>query len=389
VLPYVGVLRTAGVAGYAACGATGMVLAAVLQGPAPVFALVLSLVQSTGALDLPHALAVLSGTALGAAIDTTAVAWSFGRDARRLALAHLGFGTVATLAVLATATSWASLADVLVSGDPAKVAYGKKVLLPNVDEHLAVGFVASQLFVGLIGALGVPWLARLARRIIPQRDGRVPRLLLHRAGDDDEGAAALGQRVLGRVVRHQRVAVEAALQLCCTGDRAHQTASEHALADARADLEEIFPSLVGVAASGHGIGRLRHSATATLQLQRSVEDLLRLTERCVERNFTLDSNDYDLVRTVHDLLLTGMATLIEALEGGDMPDLEQARSREILLNAREAAGRQELLGAGGLEARSTRARLRVIELLDAYENVGNHLYRVYESFLSDVDEAVA
>jgi hypothetical protein len=33
--------------------------------------------------------------------------------------------------------------------------------------------------------------------------------------------------------------------------------------------------------------------------------------------------------------------------------------------------------------------MRVIELLDAYENVGNHLYRVYESFISDVDEAVA
>ena len=390
VLPYLRYLRSSGVVGYLACGAAGVVLSALLQGPAPVFGLVLGLAQATGALELPHALAILAGTNLGAALDTTAVAWPFGNNARRLALSHVMFGALITLAILATIPAWAWLADLLAKGDPGEIAYGKRVLLPNFDEHLSAGFVASQLFAALVSAIALPWIIRAARRVIPTRAEQQPPVFrARRVTAVNEGAAVIARRALGRALRHQRTALEAALQLCATMDRTHGMESEHALSDARAEVEEMFPGLPGDAQQGDEVLGLRHAALAVLQLQRVVEDLLRLAERGLERNLTLDGTDYAALRPVHDLVLQGMADLIDGIERGEMLDVEQARAREILLNAGEAAGRLQAIAGRDGDNRAVPARLRLTELLDAYENVGNHLYRVFESTTTDVDDAIA
>jgi Na+/phosphate symporter len=386
VLPYVRHLQSEGIPGFVACGASGVVLAALLQGPAPVFGLVLGLVQAAGVLDLRHALAVLAGTGLGAAIDTAVVAWPFDRDARRLAVAHLLFGALATFLILASVPVWAWLADVVVPGDPAEVAYGKKVFLPNVDAHLAVGFVVSQAVAALAAAIALPWWLRAARRAIPPRAEQRPALLflLAGAGAGAEGTAVLGRRALSRALRHERAALEETLLLCRTGDRDHGSKSEHSLQDARAEVEDMFPNLVGGRQREEVTG-LRRTALAVLQMQRSIEDLLRLAERGLERHFALEQADETALRPVHALVLEGLAELIEALDRGEAPDLERARAREITLNAREAAGRQDLLAAVDLEERAVPARLRVTELFDAYENVGNHLYRVCDSLTGDVE----
>jgi len=60
-------LRANSVLGVGKCALLGAVLVAVFQGPAPVVVLVLALAEATGLWDLQTALAVLSGTSVGAA----------------------------------------------------------------------------------------------------------------------------------------------------------------------------------------------------------------------------------------------------------------------------------------------------------------------------------
>src|SRR5207237_5986298 len=85
VLPYIDRFQADHLGGLLACMSAGAVLAALLQGPAPAFALVLGLTQATGRLDLQSALAILAGTGLGGSVGTAVVAWPFGREPRRMA----------------------------------------------------------------------------------------------------------------------------------------------------------------------------------------------------------------------------------------------------------------------------------------------------------------
>jgi hypothetical protein len=246
--------------------------------------------------------------------------------------------------------------------------------------------VASQAFAALATAIALPWIVAATRRAIPPGSEPGPQgVRPRRVTAVNEGVAVLARRALGRALRYQREALEAALQLGRTGDRRHGTDSEHKLADARGEVEEIFPQILGAEPKGREVDMLRRAALATLQLQRSVEDLLRLAERGLERHLLLGAAAEQTVRPIHRLVTDGMVELADGIERGETPDVEQARAREIRLNALECGGRQEAITNGVAVA----ARLRLTELLDAYENVGNHLYRVYESTTTDVDDAVA
>src|SRR5207249_4728985 len=110
LMPYIDHLQADHLGGLLVCVATGVLLAAVLQGPAPVFALVLGLAQATGRIDLRSALAILAGTGLGGAIGTAVVAWPFGPEPRRLARVYFLMALAATLVLAATVDLWAVFA---------------------------------------------------------------------------------------------------------------------------------------------------------------------------------------------------------------------------------------------------------------------------------------
>src|SRR5690606_24076361 len=116
----------------------GALATALLQGPGAPFLLVLGLAESSPAVGLSHALAVLAGVPLGVAVASAAVAWPFGGACKRLAVAHLVTGVLLTLFLALTGPGWAALADVLVPGDPDTVGAGHQVLEPNTGLHLAV-----------------------------------------------------------------------------------------------------------------------------------------------------------------------------------------------------------------------------------------------------------
>ena len=137
--------------------------------------------------------------------------------------------------------------------------------------------------------------------------------------------------------------------------------------------------------------QLRQATLATVQLQRALEDLLRHAERTTEQHvalspagevWQLQPRDEATLRALHQLLLEGLEALAGALVSGRTPDLDAARAREIRLNAMEAETRQTLLvDAGGGVA----VRLNASELVNAYETVGNHLYRLYDTLAAEVD----
>ena len=152
-----------------------MLLTALLQGPAPVFVLVLGLAQSTGRIDLQSALAILAGTGLGAAIGTAVVAWPFG-PSRGGWRGCTSAGAGRDPAAGGDRRPAGRLADALVPGNLGEIAYGKKVLLPNMGRHLVAGF--ALVAAGGDGAAGAGaaacgrWRWRPVLRPAPRRRGR-------------------------------------------------------------------------------------------------------------------------------------------------------------------------------------------------------------------------
>jgi Na+/phosphate symporter len=396
LLPHIELFNAGSFAGLLACAGAGVLLAAVLQSPAPVFVIVLGLAEATGRLDLQSALAILAGTGLGAAAGTAIVAWPFGAEPRKLARLHLVLGALGTLLLIATVNFWSFLADALISGSPEQLAYGKKVLLPNLGRHLVLAFVLSQVAVnGALAAL-LPSVQRGLERL--RENARVPAALqrarISSVPPPVHDAHAL-RASLANVLATQQRALEGVLELCVSGERTRATRSEHALSDARAELEKLF---VAVTQRGHGGARgvVRKAVVATLALQRSTEELLRQAESGVERRFELSEGaddwqlaprDANALRAMHALLVEGVANAAQDLRAGEAPDLDQARAREIRLNALELETRRGLLSADSASAMSAVAlRLTASDLINAYESVGNHLYRLCEALAAEVDQ---
>jgi hypothetical protein len=386
LIPFVQHLRADTFRGLLTCALLGAALVAAFQGPAPVVVLVLGIAQTTGHLDLRTALAILTGSGLGAAVGALLTA-PVGARSRRLAQLHLLLGLTSTVLALASVRIWSGLADRLVAGSPHDIEWGKRVLLPNMGKHLGVAFALSQLAIALVLVPAVPLLARLLARLRPER--AVP--ALRTVGD----RVRLMRERLVRAARAQREALAALPELALHGLRSAGRAAEHALADARTTLEEALP----LGAAGPEPSPLARPAFALLGLQRSFEGLLGQAERLTDRRVAvaagadalppLSGREEAVIAGMQALLLRGLAAIGESLDGGPGVDLEQARGREIEMNGYEARARGAVLAAANPRAGEALAsEIGVLELVDAYETAGNQLYRVAEA-LSEGEGDVA
>src|SRR5207245_2277986 len=101
-------------------------------------------------------------------------------------------------------------------GAPGQLDYGKKILLPHIDRHLAVAFFGAQLAATLVAAALLPRVARWLELGFPGEPA--PR-----------GRARATKAIRPALVRAlglQRRGLEAAFELIRTGDRAHASAAE-------------------------------------------------------------------------------------------------------------------------------------------------------------------
>ncbi len=378
LLSFVSRLRADGGVDVALCALLGAALVAVLQGPAPVLVLVLVLAQTTARWNLETALAVLSGSGLGAAVGAL-LTTPAGRRCRRLAELHLLMGAASTLLTAATVGIWSGLADAIVPGVPHEMDWGKRVLMPNLGLHLGVGFALSQLAAALVLLPAVPLAARFLNRVLPAEPGRE----LARVGDS---VGVVRARLLA-VLATQRSALQPLLELALDGRREAGRIAEHRLADAHALLEEsISGPLASLPKDPEG-SLLARIALGCLQLERALESVQKQAERLVDRRVALSAeaetplllgDDELTLRSLSALLDEGIATVTRALEGGAELDLEAARAREIRMNGLEARARGAVL-AGERDTGAVRMHVAVLGLVDAFEAAGNHVYRLAET----------
>ena len=378
ILPYLEYLRDDDVVSKLTCAATGALLALALQGPGPVYVLVVGLAQASGALPFGNALAILAGTNLGAALGMALIAWQAGPLTRPLVKPHVLFGAFATALALVTLPIWTAIANAVMGGDSGMLEYGHTVVRTNISGRLALGFATSELAIVGLWLSVLPALTSIATRrraveIVPPAMG-------------SNALLVSAQRELTRILDCHRLALDAALETSCTGDRMRAAESEEALIDARRSMELQY-SAVAATPSDPQLERLSRTIAAGLQLQRAVEQLITAAELGVERGLRLISDEQTRLRAMHALARESFDAAITALECGVAPDLEAAGAREIRTNVLEAENRSVPALVGRARG-SASFRFGIAELVDSYEQVGNHLFRLCKAMGDDSDDLV-
>jgi hypothetical protein len=376
LLAFISKLRATSFAGVATCALLGAALVAVFQGPAPVCVLVLVLAQTTAQWDLRTALAVLSGSGLGAALGST-LTTAAGPSSRKLALLHLILGLASTVIAACTVDIFGNLADWVVPGIPHEVRWGKRVLLPNLGLHLGAAFAMTQLAAALVLLPASFPLARLVERWFPRdRPSAIPNV-----GD----AARVTQARLLVLAETQLSSLLPLRELALHGDRDAGRRVELAISEAQSQLDALVAGPVVALGDAPATRALRGAALTSVQLQRSLEGLERQAERFVDARVALSDSgrpselaesDLAALDEMHATLDAAGSSLLAALRGDTVLDLEAARAREIAMNALEARLRKGVLEG---DPHMVRSHLAVLKLADAYEATGNQLYRLSEA----------
>ncbi|MEZ4400739.1 MAG: Na/Pi symporter [Kofleriaceae bacterium] len=371
LLPFVGYLRDDGLGPVLLAAGVGVLGGLVLQGPGPVYGLALGLAQVSGALTLATLLAILAGASLGAALGVAIVA-SATRRTRALALPHLAFGVFAAVAGLALAPAAIAVARAVAPGDPAALDYHRAVMATHLSPHLAVAFAASQL--GIAAAWTLVAVPALSRRVIAR-------------GSTADGPGDPIDGVLTAAFASYRATVDACLATTVAGDHLSRDV-DAGLADTRRAIEQAFAAAPARPTTALQ-RRQRRAAVGTVQIQRAMERLVAVTALGVERGLALTADDLARLTALHDLAAASLAALAAATAGTQPLDLEAARGREIEMNQLEASGGERPSPAPGPHRQSSTVPLGVAELVDAYEHLGNHLFRVARALIEDDDDELA
>jgi hypothetical protein len=293
-----------------------------------------------------------------------------------LAKLYLLLGAAHTVVTALTARLWLNVATWAVPVSEPLATFGKNTLRPHLSMQLMLAVVCSQLAAAL---LILPWVNPLNRWLKQRQQA---------TSEQDAPPVALSSREsLLKIVRLQREGLQRVWELVVKRERTSGRAAEHLFADGRRGIESLLTQLVSARVEGSDEAELRQVGFACLQLQRSFEDLLFRAERFTDRQVALaargnvqaheDEQDARL-QEMHELLLQAVDAASVSIQNRQRVELAAARAREIRLNALEAKARRAVLGDedGGIVEQ---VRLDILELLDAYEGAGNHLYRLAEA----------
>jgi len=366
ILPYLSHFQSGSFATIAACVGAGALLTALLQGPSPVFTLVISLAQISGVVGLREALATLAGVSLGALVSTATAAWPFGREARRLVPAHAVLAFAMTFVALVGLPLWTRLSEVLVARNPAQAGFGPNVLVPGMSLYLGAGFLALEIVAATVAFLVLP----LALRVAERGAAPSPRVSALTAGNSLANALSLCRNALAGL-----------REITMTADRGPSAQTERALREAAATLQQLLDG----ATEAVDAQQLRAAAIACIHLTDAISATLRIAEKAPEHGLLPTGDGERALERVHAIVDDALGMLIDSLSAQVVPSLTRAQATEIELNALETETRHKLFD-GAMSADDLRTRLWSSELCAAYEAVGNQLYRITNALGARDDE---
>ena len=341
--------------------ALGALLAALLQGPGPAFAVIAALAQSSSLLSLTESLYILAGCGLGSSLGTLIVGVPIGYKGRRLALGHVVLGLVSLLVTMLGASLFGGVASMLLDTSAETVRYGVRVLRPHMASHLGLAFVFSQGVSAALCLLLLPSIERLLSRLV-------------RGSAQTHDAHQVPS--LRPVLTACRVAILSLGKVVQTRDRAYAVEAERAIGEARGAVTSLLNQL-------SDDGELKNGAitmgnlTACLHLSTATDGALRVAERALESDLSMHDVGATQLAQIQALLVEGIESLVAYAEGEKTLNLEEVQAREIRLNALEAQARTANATASALPA-----ALWVSELSSACEAIGNHIYRLANALMS-------
>lgn len=351
----------------------GALATALLQGPGPVFLLVLGLTEASEALGVTQGLALLAGVPLGAGVATALVAWPFGGAPRRLAVGHLWVGATLTLLLALTPSLWTAVTDWFIPGDPDTFVYGRQVLQPVTGLHLAVAFLISQAAAVALAVLALP---RLSSWLDPPRQRPSSQQASNHADTNAWSSHAIvALNNVDQALLHLR-------EMLSTGDRSHAADSELVLKAAASALENLMKA--SRAHRGEPAAFAFSLSLTLTTVHQNVLTLQHVAERAIEQDIRPESEEQRAIERVHGLVRESLQAVCHALTNPATIDVDGARQREIWLNARDADARRALESTRAGQPLSYSKHLALI--FSAYEELGNALFRTYELVSGELDE---
>lgn len=358
ILPYLWTMRADGPLGALMCALAGAALTALLQSPAPLFALLVSFLQQE-VLGLREALAILCGVSLGGIANTAAATWAFSHEARRLLRVEFVVAPVAALVGLLGLSAWLRLPE---------LAPGALAFLGPIPRQLGTGFIALS-FAGQLVAAVFLWQG--SRRWVTG----APRVS---AAPPQPTSIAYTQALL-MALEHCRIGLSGVRDIIASADRSSAPSTEGAIMHAQQLLRGLLRSPALDPTSG-----MQAASVAALHLADTLISTLRIAEKAPELGLTPSGEAARALEHLHTLLDSALVTLCSQLEAGSFPSLAEAQAREIEINAAEAESRRRLF-ANQSSGDELALRLWSSELCSAYESIGNQVYRAVSAFAAEED----
>ena len=358
VLPYLWTMQADGPVGALVCALAGALLTALLQSPAPLFALLVSLLQQD-VLGLREALAILCGVSLGGIANTAAATWAFSHEARRLLRVEYVVAPIAALVGLIGLRLWLRLPE---------LAPGALTFLGAIPRQLGTGLIALS-FAGQLAAALCLWQG--SRRWVTGS----PRVS---ALPPQPTSLAYTQALL-MALEHCRIGLSGVRDIIASADRSSAPSTEGAITHAQQLLRGLLRSPALDPNSG-----LQAASVAALHLADTLLATLRIAEKAPELGLTPSGEAARALEHLHSLLDSALVTLCSQLEAGSFPSLAEAQAREIEINAAEAESRRRLF-ASQSSGDELAVRLWSSELCSAYESIGNQVYRAVSAFAAEED----
>lgn len=358
IMPYLWDLQAEGMFGALVCSLAGAAMTAILQSPAPLFALLVSLLQQE-VLGLREGLAMLCGVSLGAIANTAAATWAFSHEARRLLRVELIVAPIAMLVGLVGLSAWQHLPQLA----PAAFAF-----LSPIPRQLGTGFIALS-FAGQLAAGLVLWQGRKRWITGAPRMSVVP----------PQPTSGAYTHELLLALEDCRSGLTGVRAIIASADRSSAPSTEGAITHAQQLLRGLLRSPALDQSSG-----LQAASVAALHLADTLLSTLRIAEKAPELGLTPSGEAAQALEHLHSLLDSALATLCKQLEVGDFPSLAEAQAREIEINAAEAESRRRLF-ASQSSGDELAVRIWSSELCSAYESIGNQVYRAVSAFAAEED----